>query len=61
MPDREIQPGDWVEFVDVDRTRWGPWRVLDVGDTQAKVNIDDTMTDEIPLSKLRRTQMPQAR
>ncbi len=54
MAQQQIRSGDWVEFLDVDQTKWGPWQVQAVDGVSARVAVDAAVEDTIPLERLRK-------
>ena len=48
MEPSEIRPGDQVNYIDVDRIRWGPWQVVSVEGRSAVILIDGLT--ELPIS-----------
>ena len=57
MAQRQIRSGDWVEFLDTDHTKWGPWQVRAVEGMNARVAVDDIVEDTIPLDRLRKVRL----
>ena len=52
MSGSELRPGDLVVYEDVDRIRWGPWRIARILNGNVKVIVDDLVEQVVPRKAL---------
>ena len=54
MSEPEFRPGDLAVYEDVDRIRWGPWRIVRVLNGDVRVLVDGLVECAVPRKVLRK-------